>query len=123
MMTREESEVVKMVYSRFMQNEDYSWTEMDDELEMLSWLKDDELIQEAEIKYFDHSKGLFRCRHDHPMTSCMAPLILESVEAILALHDETGELHPKNRYVLQYYIVFTEMKLIFIDKTNEASSA
>ena len=120
MMTVEEAQVVKMVYSRFIGTETEEWSEIDDALEMMSWLKPKELVEESRLKYKEHSKGIFRCTQDHSIEHCLAPYILESVDAILALYDKTHELHPKNAYILTYYLSLSELKMIYVSETSQA---
>lgn len=120
MMTIDEAEVVKMVYSRFMGSEVEEWSEIDVALEELSWLKNEELVQEAKIKSFNHSQGTLRCSQDHKIEYCMAPYILESVNAIISLYEKTQKLHPKNAYILTYYLALSELKMIFINETSSA---
>ena len=114
MMTQEQSQIVKLVYSRFIDSEEEIWSEFDDNLEFVGYLTDKELIQECSIKVFEHSKGDLRCVQNHAPTYCMAPLVLEAVEAILDLHKKTGELHEKNRYVLTFYLAMSAMGLLYL---------
>jgi hypothetical protein len=121
MMSIEQAAAVKTVYMRFMENEAVAeksektnWTDVDDNLEIIGFMLDEELIREIEIKYLDHSKsGVFRCYQDHKQELCIAPHILEAVGGILELYEETGELHAKNRYILSYYLALSELRLIF----------
>lgn len=120
MMTEEEREAVKLVYNRFIQNEDESWTGIDDNLEMCGWMSDREIVAHAKIKIDDHARGAIRCKSTHDVSICFAPRILEAAQNIIKLYDETRELHCKNKYVLEYYLVMSELNLIYI---NEVSSA
>jgi hypothetical protein len=45
MMTAEEAAIVKMVYCRFIENEDEGWSEIDDVLEILEYLTGEELVE------------------------------------------------------------------------------
>jgi len=112
MMDEEEIEIVKLVYNRFMDNEDNQWTDIDNNLEFFSYLTDKELVKESKIKTYEHERGI-RCSQEHGQVNCFAPYILEAVEIILKLYDETKELHPKNAYILSYYLVMGEMGLIY----------
>jgi hypothetical protein len=114
MMTQEQSQIVKLVYTRFIDSEEAIWSEFDDNLEFVDYMTDEELIRECKIKTFEHSKGSLRCVENHDPTYCMAPLVLEAVEAILDLHNQTGELHEKNRYVLTFYIAMSAMGLLYL---------
>ena len=113
MMTREESEIVKIVYNRFIESESGDWTDIDENLEFFSYLTEEDLIREAGVRKIRHSKGTMKCSQNHKSVECFAPLILEAVEAILNLYEKTGTLHPKNAYVLNYYLVFSEIGLIY----------
>lgn len=119
MMSKEEIEIVKLVYSRLIDSEVEAWTEIDDILEPLGYLSDSELLAEAEVAYrkFSNSEVL-RCEMDHDQIYCVAPLIYESVGAILDLDAEF--LHIKNAYILKYFLGMLELKMIF---TSSASWA
>ncbi len=114
-MSKDQSEVVKTVYLRLIDNESDDWTDLDSNLEIFGWLSDEELLAEVKVKQDRHSKGVLRCPINHDgLVPCFAPTILEAVEAIVSLYDSKGALHEKNRYVLTYYLVMSEMGLIFI---------
>lgn len=113
MMSKDQVEIVRIVYTRFIESEDQGWTEIDDNLEMYGWLSNEELVKEAKIKCLSHSKGTFKCTQKHEQQNCFAPRILEAVEAVLSLYDRTKELHPKNAYILTYYLVMSELKMVF----------
>ena len=114
-MSKEQSEIVKLVYNRFIESEDeIAWTDLDSNLELMGYLTDRELMKETQIKIFEHSKGIFRCGQSHSQENCMAPLILESAIAISDLYEKTKQLHGKNRYVLEYYLAMSEMNLIYV---------
>lgn len=126
MMNEEQSKIVKLVYNRFAESEEYNfrsektvWTELDENLEFISYLSEQELINESKIKVAGHSKGTFKCEQNHEQRNCFAPYILESVQYILKLYDETGFLHEKNSYILSYYLAMSAMGMIF----SEVSSA
>ena len=114
MMTQEQSQIVKLVYTRFIESEEEDWSDLDCNLEFCGYLSDKELIKECSIKVFEHSKGDLRCVENHAPTYCMAPLVLEAVEAILDLHDKTGELHEKNRYIMEFYLAMSAMNLLYL---------
>lgn len=113
MMSKDESEMVKMVYNRFMESETEDWTKIDDNLEFYAWLSDSDLVKEAKIKYGPHSKGTLRCSQDHEQINCFAPRILEAVEAIIKLYDQKKQLHSNNAYILSYYLVLSELDMIY----------
>ena len=115
MMSKEEAETVKAVYNRLLDSEEQVWTDIDDNLEMVGWMSDAELITESKIRLAEHSKkGTFRCYNDHGTENCFAPTLLEAVEAIVLLSGQSGKLHEKNAYILSYYLVMTEMNMIFL---------
>lgn len=112
-MSEEQAKTVKMVYARFMESETEDWVKIDDVLTLIENLTKEELIQESAIKYLQHSKGVFRCESDHDTRYCFAPYVLEAVGAILELYVETKNLHPKNAYILTYYLSMTEMGIVY----------
>jgi len=99
-----------------MESESVSWGDLDDTLEFFGWLSDRELIKEAQIRFSFHQHGVFRCTQNHDQQYCVAPLILDSVEAIVSLYKKTGELHEKNRYILTYYLSMSELNFIYTDQ-------
>ena len=114
MMTPEEVKIVQMVYTRFLEAEGKGWTSLDDALEVMEWLSDKDIITESDIKCETHSMGSFRCKNEHAEgKTCFAPFIFEAVISILELHDETKELHAKNRYILAHYLAMSELGLIY----------
>lgn len=113
MMTKERSDIVKMVYTRFIESEQEIWTDLDCNLEFMGYLTDAEMILECKAKFDKHCFGVLRCNQEHGPDKCLAPYILEAVEYILDLYSETGQLHPKNYYLLSYYLALSEMKMIF----------
>lgn len=119
MMNAEQTNVVRTVYNRFIDSEDVNWTIIDDNLHFLGYMLDSDLMREASIKYHLHSHGVFRCASDHEQQFCFAPHILEAVGSIVELYEETGELHEKNRYIIEYYMSMAEAGMIY---SSEASS-
>jgi hypothetical protein len=113
MMTPEQVKTIQMVYHRFIDSETEDWTNVDNVLEQLEGLSKEEVIGESAIKYMQHSKGTFRCENNHDQQYCMAPHILEAVGAILMLYKETEKLHPKNAYILHYYLGMSEVGIIY----------
>jgi len=120
-MSTEQVAIVKLVYNRFMESEEPPanterslWSDMDNNLIFFDLLSDDEMVKESIIKYQQHcSCSIFTCEQEHDQEFCFAPFILECVGYILELYDETKELHPKNRYVLSYYLTMSELKIIY----------
>jgi hypothetical protein len=113
MMTGDQIETVKLVYNRLIQNEEETWSRIDDSLIAFEWLSNEELATEVQILCEKHSKGIFRCSQDHKPEQCFAPRVLESVKAILDLYEKTKNLHPKNRYILEYYMVMSNLNMVF----------
>lgn len=113
MMSREQSDTVKMVYARFIDSESEGWTRIDDAIELCSYLSDSELVMEATLKFERHCKGTFRCEQNHQQIHCFAPFILDAVEAILNIYVNNEELHEKNKYILTYYIAMSELNMIY----------
>lgn len=120
MMNSEQAGVVRVVYNRFIDSEDVNWTIIDDNLHFLGYMLDSDIMREANVKYQTHSHGVFRCASDHEQQFCFAPHILEAVGYILDLYKESGQLHEKNRYVIEYYMGMSEAGMIY---SSEASSA
>lgn len=114
MPTKEESELIKLVLDRFLESEESTWTEIDENIEFISYLSNSELVNECQVKYYSHCQGTFRCDQEHERRYCMAPLILESVEIILDLYEKTGELSSDFYYILSYYLAMSEMRLIYV---------
>ncbi len=111
-MSRDESQIVKLVYNRFIESEEEIWTDLDDNLEMTGLMTNEELVKAAKTEANGHSSGI-RCKQDHGQHNCMAPLILESVNYILDLYGKTRELHPKNRYILEFYLSMSALRMIY----------
>ena len=112
MMTKDQSEIVRTVYLRFIESEEESWGDLDSHLENIAEMSDEELIAAVATKSLSHSKGI-RCQQDHDPRYCFAPFILEAVESILELFIETNQLHEKNKYILSFYLAMAELGLIF----------
>lgn len=106
MMTTEQAETVKKIYRKFFENEkaNKEWTTIDESMWALSWLSDRETIDESKLAFDTQKSGDPKCAIDHPGKECFVPLVLEAVEAILTLYDETGNLHHSNRFILHYYL-------------------
>jgi hypothetical protein len=114
MLSKEESEVVTVVFNRFLESEESTWTEIDENIDFISYLNDSELVKECQVKYDSHCVGTFRCNQEHEQQYCFAPFILEAVEVILDLYERCGELHPNHYYILSYYLALSEMNMIFV---------
>ena len=113
MMSRDEYNLVKTVYNRFMScEEEGTWGSLDDMMEHMEYLTDREVVIEAEFKMEIHIEKGIKCNQNHAVTDCFSPTILEAVKSIVALFNETNSLHPKNRYILSYYMALCEMNLL-----------
>lgn len=115
MLSQENENLLSVVYERFMESEGQgnSWAPIDDCLELVSWLKDAEIIEECKAKYEKHCLTEFRCNVDHEIRYCMAPLILETVEIILNVYECERFLSEKHRYCLEYYLSLSELGLVY----------
>lgn len=113
-MARDQAQIIKVVYERFIDGESLEWADIDCNLEFFDWLHDKELISEVKVKQIKHSKGkIFRCTSSHNQEDCFAPFILDAVTFIIDLWDNTRILEEKHRYILLYYVSMSEMGLIF----------
>jgi hypothetical protein len=112
-MNLEQVRVVAEVYRQFMASEESrGWEPIDDYLDFLEYLDNDQLHREADVILEQH-KGLnVKCEKDHPQVECLVPKLLEAAAAILDLYRETGELHKKNKYILQYYLACNQAGMI-----------
>lgn len=118
MMSKEEYRIVQAVYGRFIScEEDGVWTGLDDLMEYFEYLTDNEIIVESQFKMKINTQKGIKCTQNHPPSDCFAPTILEAVEAIISLFDKTQSLHPKNRYILCYYMTLCELKLLVINES------
>jgi hypothetical protein len=111
MMTQDQAKVVAHVFRQFLTADikHAQWTHIDDQMEALDWLSDDQVCVEAEVIYNKQKDGNPRCIMDHEPSKCMVPLIIEAVQVILKLNKETGFLHYKNRFILQYYLLLSHI--------------
>lgn len=115
MMTNDQRRVVVQVYTHFLENESRGWDGLDDYMDHLDYLDNDQLHREADMIYSIHVNGDARCQQEHAKEKCLIPLLIESVGAILDLYKETGNLHEKNRYVLQYYLAMNQASMILME--------
>lgn len=115
MMTSDEAKLVSEVYLKLSETEYRGWNGIDDYLVLLDFLDDDQLNREAEVIYEEHKNKKVRCPVNHPASSCIIPKLVESTGSILNLYKETGNLHPKNKYILQYYLAINQSGMILSD--------
>ena len=115
MMTPEQRKVVTNAYNHLMEKESRGWDGLDDCMDYLSYLDDDQLHREADVIYEQHANRQVRCKQDHPIEHCFIPMLVDATAAILELYKETNSLHPKNRYILQYYLAMQQVGMIVCD--------
>lgn len=114
MMTKDEQNIVREVYLKFLDSEgsDPEWTQFDESMVTLDWLEDKQIAIEASVKMQEQSKGTPRCSQDHPIENCFVPKIIESVSSIVNLYSDTGNLHENNRFILKYYLSLSQIGFI-----------
>jgi hypothetical protein len=121
MMTPEQRKTVTNAYNHLMEKEARGWDGLDDCMDCLEYLDDDQLHREADVIYEQHAKKQVKCQQDHPIDHCFIPMLVDASAAILELYKETGSLHPKNRYILQYYLAMQQVGMIVCEQTNESA--
>ena len=117
MMNKDQEETVKLVYRSFLSH-DYNrqWTPLDDYLHSLDYLNDEQTVLEVETQLYRHGKGTLKCAEDHGDSQCLVPQMMDSVNAICELYQETRSLHPKNRYILQNYLAASHNGIIYVEE-------
>lgn len=118
MMTSEQAKTVVQAYNHLIESEKRGWDALDDYLDYLDYLDNDQLHRESDVIYSKHSVGVAKCQQDHPKEKCFIPVMVDAVGAILELYKETGNLHEKNRYILQYYVAMTQADMIVAENAN-----
>lgn len=110
MMTQEETKNVVYVYDKLMKNEtENEWTSIDDIIELIQMISDKELFVESSILYSEQKGKNIGCPYLHKEgTICFVTNILEAVESIIDLYEESRSLHANNRYILEYYVALCE---------------
>lgn len=114
-MSKKDIEVVEEVLEQFIELYDFdssSWSDLDEHMYRLAWLKDPEIITECEILLLKQVKGNPRCPHEHKNTECFVPVILEAVYVILTNYHNVRSLDSKHRYVLEYYLSLSHCETI-----------
>jgi len=114
-MTSEQRKIVITIYEYLLRTETRGWDNLDDSIEYLEYLTDVELYRDASVLFDLQKNKKVRCPEDHPTGQCLIPMLLESVQAILELYEETSDLHVKNKYILQYYLAMHQHGLILVD--------
>lgn len=115
-MNSEQTESLMLILDRLEHiDSNPKWTKLDDYMSYLEWLDNEQMFKEADAVFEKHIQGNPRCTVDHDRGQCYAPIMVEAVEGILKLYDQTGYMHKTHRYVLQYYLAFTHAGEIFVD--------
>lgn len=114
MMTKDQQLIVTQVYRKFYESDsaDEGWTDIDEQMSMLEWLDDNQLVVEAAVLMQLQAQGTPRCGQPHPISQCFVPTIVEAVGYILDLFANTGSLHAKNKFILQYYLALSQIGFI-----------
>lgn len=117
MMTDDQRKSVLRAYDHLLskEKEKECWDGLDDCMWHLENLDDDQVHREADVIYCQHSHENARCKQEHPKEHCFIPLLVDAVGAILELYKETNNLHPKNRYILEYYLSMNQVELIIYE--------
>lgn len=115
MMTPEQRKIVTSTYNHLMEKENRGWDGLDDCLNYLDYLDNDQLHREADVIYEKHLRRVVKCKQDHPIENCFIPMLIDASGAILELYKETNSLHPKNRYILQYYVAMTQAGIVVVE--------
>lgn len=112
-MTPDEVKAVEQVYRTFLSGEEHAgWDEIDTQLEYLDYLEPEQLYKEATVQLTYHKASGVVCSEEFCNQDCMASDVVDAVEIICTLYNETGSLHEKNRYILQYYLALGHLKMI-----------
>jgi len=116
-MKKEESpeSLIEKVFKRFEEADGHQtkWTNLDTNMEYLSYLDDQQLVKEADYVLEDHMKGEPRCKIDHETSECFVPTIIKAVTYITFDYKIGGILLKKDRYILEYYISLSSVGEIF----------
>ena len=121
MISPEQAKNITDLYGKFLASESKGWSRIDDFLELLEFLDDSEIYRETEVLYSVHKTKKMGCPYIHSEgTICFVHGILEAVEAIVGLYEETENLHPKNRYILAYYLALSSDGQICILEDSSA---
>ena len=113
-MSKDQQIVVTRVYQRFCKAdaEETSWTDIDEQMCYLEYIDDPQTVIEAAVILQLHLQGDPRCEQDHPREECFIPLVIDAATAIIDLYGKTGNLHPKNKFILQYYLALSQVGYI-----------
>lgn len=110
-MTKDQQEIVSRVYVKFYKSDctDEGWTDIDEQMSHLEYLEDNQLVIESAVLIQLQSGGQPKCTLDHPNKECFVPIVIEAVGYILDLYESTSNLHPKNKFILQYYLALSQV--------------
>jgi len=113
-MTQDQKVTVSQVFQRFVESDtaERGWSDVDEQMSMLEWLSDGQLAIEASVLLQIQSGGNPQCRQEHSKSACFVPTILEAVGVILDLYGKTSNLHPRNKFILQYYLALSQVGFI-----------
>jgi hypothetical protein len=114
MMSPEQRKIVTEVYNHLLESEKRGWDGLDDYINQLEFLSNDQLHREADVVYTYHENEVVRCSQDHAQEKCFIPVLVDAVAAILTLYKDKGNMHEKNKYILQYYLAMNQAGLILI---------
>lgn len=122
-MTPEQTQIIDLVYQRFMdsENERQIWNPIDEAMYKLQWIDTDQLARESTIILLEHRGGQIKCNMEHKNSSCFAPKIVHAASIILDLYDSTGFISSNNKYILQYYLALHHLKIIFTAESKSQS--
>lgn len=114
-MTTDQRNIVRQAYLHLLGHENRGWDELDDLVDYLEFLNDDELHRESDLLYSQHRGASVKCHQQHDRKECFIPILVEAVNIILELYKETGAMHPKNKYILQYYLAMNQVNMILVE--------
>lgn len=116
-MSQEHQQAISIVYTQFLKaDEARGWNEFDEDLFYLECLDDDQLHREADVALFEHRKNVKNAPKDKVfMTSIFGVkvnAIIDVVESCLETYKNTGHMTEKNRYILQHFLTFINIRLL-----------
>lgn len=117
-MSADQKNTVITAYQHLLASENRGWDDLDDYIGYLSNLDDQELHREASAIFSHHDGKPVKCEQDHPRDKCFVPVLVDASGAIVELYNETGQLHEKNRYILEYYIAMYHVNAIIVEGVN-----
>lgn len=109
----EKIKIVRQVFDRLSQSEEETWTDIDTYLEMVQFLDDDQLMREAEVQFLAHKGQVLRCKIEHKHSECFAPKFPLAAGVIIDDYIKRGKLAKNARYIIEYYLTLSYLKVIF----------